>query len=455
MSTTLKIPHPLRDLYDETDLPQIIRRSLNCILLGNICGNVHGIICNGGSAAVVGLATSMGATDITFAVLTSIGQAAALLQIPFSMLVNRTHKRKLYLLTIGLISRALWMIFGLIPFLVPAGTVNYQLYTMIFLMGLSACLGSVINPCWFPWLSDLTPDRIRSRWLSVRDVILSVVNICAGLLIAFLLDHLPAQTKYVIIFLIGGFIGAADMICFAFCKEQFTAPPQKLKFSEVIGGILKNRPFMRFMIFWTCWCFTANMTGVYMTPYSMNVMGLTFTQIMLFGTVASCLAAIFTVQRWGRAMNRYGSQSVMLITCIGAAVTPLFYLLASPGNVWPTLLHNFIGAMFWCGANLSASNMQLSISSPETRPSYVAVFSCVTALLGSTLGSLTAGALLGVFERSGEFTGWMDRYKVLFLIATVMRLGSVLVLVPRMENDRDGTAKELMNSIMAKVTRRR
>ena len=34
-------------LYDEARLPAVIRRSLNLILLGNIFGNLHGIICGG------------------------------------------------------------------------------------------------------------------------------------------------------------------------------------------------------------------------------------------------------------------------------------------------------------------------------------------------------------------------------------------------------------------------
>ena len=449
MTGKLKIHNPLRELYTEAELPQVIRRSLNFILIGNLCGNIHGIICGGGTTAMVGLATSMGANDLTFAILTAIPQAAALLQIPFSMLVNRTHKRKRYMLTIGLFSRMLWLLFGFIPFIVPQGvTINYPLYTLVFLLGISACCSSVINPCWFPWLSDLCPDRIQSRWLSVRDVIISVVNILAGLGIAFLLDHLPPETKYIIIFIIGGTIGMLDMISFGFCKEVFSTPPAKLKFSQVIGGILKNKPFMHFMIFWTVWCFTANMSGTYMSPYSMNVMGLNFTQIMIFGTVASSISAIFTVQRWGKALYRFGSRNVMLVSCIGAAVTPAFYLLSSPGNIWPTLLHNFFGAMFWCGANLSANNMQLSISAPETRPSYIAVFSCVTALAGTTLGSLSAGGLLRVFESTGIFTGWFDRYKMLFLVATTLRLGMTLLLVPRMENDRESTPKDLIRAIL-------
>ena len=429
--------HPLQSLYREAGLRADIRRSLNFIIIGNLCGNIWGIVCSGGSAAMVGLATSMGARDLHFALLTAIPQMTALLQIPFSLLVNRTHKRKKYMLTLGLFSRCIWLFLGLIPFFIPKGSVNWQMFTLIFLIGISSCCGSVINVCWFPWFSDLAPNRIKGRLLSVRDMIMSGTNIIAGMFFAYLLDYLPPQNRYVIIFCLGGLAGICDMCSFGFCKEVYSTSATRRRFSEVLGEIRHNRAFMRFMIFWTIWCFTANMSGTYMTPYSMNTMGLSFSQIMIFSMIASNIAVMLAIRHWGNALSRLGSRGVMLIACAGAAITPLFYLFSSPGNIWPTLLHNFVGALFWCGANLSSNTMQLSTSSDETRPTYIAVFSCVTCFLGTAMGSLTAGGLLEAMEGSNMFTGWFDRYKALFLVSVILRLGAVLLLVPRMENDRE------------------
>ena len=150
-------PSSLSLLYDEFQLPKIIRRSLNLILIGNIFGNLHGIICGGGTTAMVGLANELQAGDLAFGLINGIPQAAALLQIPFSILVNRTHQRKKYMLTLGMFSRALWMLFGLIPLIVPANPAWLPLWTMIFLLGISSCCGSVINVCWLPWLPDCPP----------------------------------------------------------------------------------------------------------------------------------------------------------------------------------------------------------------------------------------------------------------------------------------------------------
>ena len=195
--------NPLNTLYDEVQMPDKIRRSLNFIILGNICGSAHGIICGGGTTAMIGLATELGANDMAFGILSAIPQIAALLQLPYSVLVNRTHKRKKYMLTLGVFSRALWLLFGLIPYFMPMASATLQLWTIIFLMGVSSCCGSVINVCWFPWLSDLTPMQIRGRWLSIRESILAAANVVIGLVVAYTLDSLPVDIRYVIVFLIG------------------------------------------------------------------------------------------------------------------------------------------------------------------------------------------------------------------------------------------------------------
>ncbi len=203
---------PLTDLYREANLPASISRSLNWMLLGNLFGNLHGIICGGGTTAMIGLANELHAGDFAFGVLNGIPQAAALLQIPFSMLVSRTHKRKKYLLTFGLFSRFLWLLFGLIPLIVPQNPAWLPLWTLIFLLGVSSCCSGAINVCWFPWFSDLAPLRIRGRWFSFRDTVIAACNLAFGILTARLLDTLPPDRRYVIIFLLGGTLGMLDMI---------------------------------------------------------------------------------------------------------------------------------------------------------------------------------------------------------------------------------------------------
>ena len=439
---------PLALLYAEAGLPQAIRRSLTLILLGNICGNLHGIICGGGTTAMIGLANQLQAGDLAFGILNGIPQAAALLQIPFSLLVNRTHRRKKYMMTLGLFSRALWLLFGLIPLIVPANPSWLPLWSLIFLLGISACCSAVINVCWFPWFSDLAPATIRGRWLSIRDMIVAVCNLGFGLLVARLLDTLPPDRRYIIIFLMGGAIGMLDMICFGFCEEVYSAPARKLRLGGMIREVFQNRPFLRLVIMWTAWCFASNLCGPYLARYSVNDMGLSFTQMMIFSTAASSIATVLVMSQWGRALDRFGCRSVMMVATLATSLTDVFYLFSVPGSVWPVLLRNFFGAMFWSGCNLAANSMQLSASPDETRPSYIAVFACITSLAGVTLGTLTGGSLLEGWQNAGLFTGALDRMKVLVILSAALRLAVALFLVPPMENDRDGTPRQLAASLL-------
>ncbi len=440
----------LSTLYAEARLEQPVRRGLNWIMAGNLFGTTHGVVCGGGTAALVGLAGMLGAGDMEFGLLAAIPQIAALLQIPFSLLVNRTHKRKIYMLTIGLISRVLWMLFGFLPLLSAVPESQLPLLTLIILLGISSAMGAVINVCWFPWFSDLAPLQIRGRWLSIRDTITATGSLLFGLLVAYLLDVLPISSKYIVIFLVGGGLGVLDMICFAFAPEIWTAKPKKAPMHKTIMEALRNKPFMKITLMWTAWCFTSNLSGAFLTPYAMNSMHLNFMQITIFGTVAASLATVLAVPRWGRTLDRFGSRNVMLIGCIGASLTPAFYLLSTPGNIWPTLLHNVIGALFWSASNLAANSMQLSASPDESRPTYIALFSCITCLVGIAFGTMTGGWFLEWCNANNWFTGFFDRYKVLILLSVVLRFGFTLLLVPPMPNENDATVQDALRGILGR-----
>lgn len=434
-------------LYNEARLEPYARKGLGWILRANICGNLHGIICGGGTAAMVGLAVLLGAGDMELGLLVAIPQIAALLQIPFSVLVNKTKKRKIYILTVGLFSRLLWMLFGFLPLLRRVPDDRLPIITLIALLGISSCCGAMINVTWFPWFSDLAPMRIRGRWLSYRDMINGVLGLIFGLLVAWLLEALGVESRFIVVFLIGGALGALDMICFGFVREVWKADPPKMNMRKNIARVLKDRPFMRVTLMWTVWCFTANMSGSYLTPYAMNVMGLNFFQITLFGTVAASLATVVMVPRWGRALDTFGSRSVMMLSCIGASLTPLFYLFSTPGNIWPTLLHNLLGAMFWCGANLAANSMQLFASPDSERSTYIALFSCITCLAGTALGTLCGGWFLEGCRSAGIFTGGFDRYKALVLLSVALRFASVFLLVPGLRNENEETTLTLIRAL--------
>ncbi|NCC49038.1 MAG: DUF1559 domain-containing protein, partial [Clostridia bacterium] len=183
---------PFQVIFDEAQLLPEIRRSIVMMVMGNIFGNLFGVITNG--SALTGYAEILGSNDFTFGVLTGIPLAASLMQIPAAILVSRTQKRKRYMMTYGVVSRALWLLVGLVPWLLPMSPDAVRLWSVIFLIGISAASGSFINVSFTPWMADLIPIRIRGRWMSLRDGMNAVGSVLIGLLTATILDNSSGYT---------------------------------------------------------------------------------------------------------------------------------------------------------------------------------------------------------------------------------------------------------------------
>lgn len=441
--------NPYTQLYREAGLSKEISRSLNNILVGAVIGTVFSLICSSGTTAVVSLINYIGGNDLTYGIITTVLQCATLIQLPFALLVSRGKRRKLFVQLFGFPARIIWLFAGLIPIFIPASDVALRVFSLIFIIGISAVGNNIVTVCWFPWFSDLAPESIRGRYLSIREQINAIVQIVAGLIVSLLLDNLPEPTRYIIIFALGAAVGVTDLCFLCSAKVVYATQPQRKPIFSVFKDIVKNKPFVRYSVFWTLWCFTANFCGVYITPYSMNVMGLSATQIMLFATFVSLGVTILVSPKWGKAIFYHGSRSVMLVAGTLVPLIQLVYLFSSPGNIWPTLLNNLFGALFWVGANLTNTNLLVGYSSGENGATYVAVYTCLVSLPGTALGSLCGGYFLNTCVEYGWFSaGFPDRYQVLILIGTVLRLLIVLLFVPGLNNENAGTPKSLIRHIL-------
>jgi MFS family permease len=355
------------------------------------------------------------------------------------------------MMTYGLFSRFLWLIIGLVPFFVPTDYKVLRLWSVILLIGISSAFSSFINVSWMPWMADLVPLEIRGRWLSKRDRITSIASVSMGLLVAGILDGMPGYIGYTTVFILCSIVGMLDMCCFGLMEDVYKTPPLQLKLLPVCRDILSDKPFLKFMIFWTAWCFTANMSGSYLARYAITEMGLSYMQYTLCSQVTAAAITVLAVTYWGRLLDHFGTKPVLWCSCVVASLTPLFFLFSTPGSIWPTLLHNLIGAAFWCGANLAATSSQL-YTPDDKRPSYVAFFSCFTSLFGSFLGILAGGAVLEGISQSSILNAFIqDRYKFMITISVILRIGAVLILIPMMDNTREHTVSDMFRAFRLEV----
>jgi len=447
---------PFTPLYDEAGLTQKLRRGLMFVILGNLGGNLFFNMTQG--SALVGYAAQLGANDFVFGVLVAIPLFGTLAQLPAAMIVSKAGKRKIFMLTYGVVSRAMWILVGIVPYVVPLNPGWLKLWSVIFLVGISSIGGSFINICFTPWLADLVPLRIRGRWISCRDRIISIIGVCAGILMALVLDFLPGFTGYSIVFIFGGVVGVLDMLAFISVEDTPVISNASRRIGPVLKRVRHDKKFFSFMVFWTAWAFSTNFGGAFIGRYALGPLNLSFLEVTLAGQVAAALITVFVISKWGRVIDRYGSKPIMFISCMMTALMPTVMLFSRPDNVITFLIFNLVGAAFWSAANLACVNMQMSCSPDDQRPAYIAVFACVTSLFGSSLGVFLGGAFL---EWLPGFMEWADvtirgsrpdQYKVLFFVSVLMRITAVLVFVPKLINDNDATLKDLVSAFKERLT---
>ena len=79
----------------------------------------------------------------------------------------------------------------------------------------------------------------------------------------------------------------------------------------------------------------------------------------------------------------------------------------------------------------------------------------IAGLCGVALGTLCGGALLESWETAGWFSAVPDRMQVLIILSVGLRLLVAALLVPPLENDRDGTPGQMVSAIFSRLRRTR
>ncbi|MCL2249918.1 MAG: MFS transporter [Oscillospiraceae bacterium] len=433
-----------RSYRDYVGEPELLR-SLNVIVLSAAVGMF--LFAAQGGVAFAGYASSLGAGEFAFGLISALPIIASLMQIPASHIGIKTGRFKRMFLIGGVIQRVSWIIIAFIPFIFNVQ--DTRLWGLIVLITLASMSGSFVAIAHMTLMGSVVPMQVRGRYITARQKVIMAFSLVAGLMIAFVLDNVPGDfLGYTIVFGIGGVAGLIDILMYT--KIDFSTIPQKAKTTPLHKGIRDcfTKPVMRnYLIFWALWSFTINLNGPFFNKYAIDVLQIPYTSLIIFGQITSQMVALLVVSRWGVFIDRYGSVPTMLISAIVSTLVAVAWLFAVPGVIWPVFIFHLIGGMFWCANDACMVNMQLSHTPTEERSTALAVYAVMTSLAAAS-ALILGGALLELFspimdELALTFAGTpFDHYKLMFVIAIVLRLIVIGTTLPKVWNEKELTLRK-------------
>ena len=426
-----------------------------------------------GGAFLTGFALYLHATPFVMGLMAGLPAVVGLLQLPASLWAQRGGSRRSIVATGAILGRGMFLPILLVPFLLPPASA-LRLTLFLVLLTLSAAFVTITAPAWTSWMSDLVPASSRGQYFGRRNMIAGIVSLIAPLPAGAFLDHfvksgaLSPPVGFGLLFAIGVAAAAASFFLLLRQPEPLSTSASALersdgegKQSASGGGLgalllpLADPNFRQFLLYAAIIAFALNIANQFFTVWQLDAKGLAlpYLTVQAVGAVAAG-AGLLAMPVIGYLNDRFGSRPVLALSTVCVLIPPLIWQFTTPHAYWLNVglivvLNLFSGAG-WSGVGLGQFNLLLRAAPADARQTYVALLSAATGLVGGIapiLGGVFVTATAGVSFTLGPYLT-INNYKLVFLLSTILRAVSLLVLLRVRETD-SRSARFVMEQIVS------
>lgn len=391
---------------------QAIRRSLRASTWDGMFATIF-------SNAVGGVLLSnflveLHASPTQIGMLASIPMVANLTQPLGAWLGDRVTSRHWYCFWVYAPSRLLWLL--LVGAIALAGWASLDQQTLVLLtlaiVLVSHFVGALGSAAWLSWLATLVPRRLRGRYFGIRNSAASLTNLLSVPLLGWFVSSwrggsLQGYGVVVILGVIAGLVSLGFQFLMVDVNPQVqqqeaetpTHPPTA---TFPIAGILRDRNFLCFLLYFGVWMFAVNLSAPFFNLYLLDDLNIDLRWVTIYNSLQAGANLVMLVI-WGRLADRWGNRSLLLGIGLLVALTPLLWL-GTGANSWSLwlmlpLLHLLAGAT-WAGIDLCNNNLQLGVAPARHQASYFAIAAAISGVCGA-LGTTVGGLLVEYFNYGG------------------------------------------------------
>jgi MFS family permease len=182
---------------------------------------------------------------------------------------------------------------------------------------------------------------------------------------------------------------------------------------------------MRIVLALGAWSLVANLTGPFCYAYAMAQLHVGYATLGLHTMIVTAVGVVAQLV-WGRAIDRWGAQRVLVGAMVPVCFHPLIWFVMTPAFTAPLWLDAVSSGLFWNGITLATLALLLERSPRGEQAPYISLLNAVSGV-ATGLGSLAGGAFLAAYG-AAPFAFGLVAFQVLLLPSVALRLGCMLAL---------------------------
>ena len=401
-----------------------------------------------GGVFLTGYALALHADAPLIGLLAALPLGVKLTQLYTSWHIERAgHWRRLAMTSAG-ISRVLFVLAAMIPFVLPDNI--GQAWALVVVIGMSAFAGSIFDLAFLTWMAELIPASVRGAFLGRRSRITGLVGQGVALLAAFGMDRWHSSrdgpASFSLLFVLAAVIGLSGL---AFLRRVPTPRRTHSRVLEVpvtqaLTVPAQDRNFRWLLGFIALWHFSIGLVGPFVTVLMLRELALPFVVVTTFSVLTNIIMSL-AQSYWGGLGDHFGSKTALRAGTYFITATTLIWLAVTPQRIWPIVLVQLLSGFGWAAYHANLNNLVLKLAPPDRRPSYIASLGAVSGT-AEAAGPIVGGVILAGARSFGAHA--LAPYYLLFTVSFVLR--AVATALPGYVHEPGGVPVGQMMRVMAR-----
>lgn len=282
---------------------------------------------------------------------------------------------------------------------------------------------------WQSWVKDIVPERIRGVFFGKRNRLASI----SSLLFLFLCMALLRWSgnglwAFQVLITLAVALRAISVLV-----QHLIHPPPNRVWTETIStawfddirDLVRDRVFMRFVLFGALFGFWNGGIGAYVPVYLLGYLEFTPSQFAAC-TIIATLTGGLSLPTWGRLCDRFGGVRVAATGLLLWRMWDFLWVIVTPETNWLLYIMWAFGGLVGSGFLLAGFNVLLEVTPRHKSVAGMSLNLCVTSVAAAS-----APLLAGLWVGFGEARGWEEPmiYRPLLALCFAGCLISVPVLL--------------------------